>query len=131
MESLKAFLEDICDTLPVDKSRVYLTGLSMGGTGTFMFAMANPEKFAAIAPVCGTGIVWYGEALENVPVRMYHGDLDETVPITESINMLTRINKRGGNAELKICYGVAHNAWDYAYAGDELVNWFLSHKKSF
>ena len=130
MESLKAFLEDICETLPVDKNMVYLTGLSMGGTGTFMFAMANPEKFAAIAPICGSGIVWYAGALQNVPVYMYHGDCDDVVPISESITMLSEINKRGGNAQLKICYGVYHNAWDYAYEGDELTNWLLSHKKS-
>ena len=128
-ESLLAFLDFICETLPVDKSRVYLTGLSMGGTGTFMLAMAAPERFAAIAPVCGSGIYWFGEALSDVPVLMYHGDLDETVPIEESVEMLRAIHKRGGNAELRICYGVKHNAWERAYSGDELVNWLLSHKK--
>lgn len=128
-ESLLAFLDHICETLPVDLSRVYLTGLSMGGTGTFMLAMAAPERFAAIAPVCGSGIYWFGEALSDVPVLMYHGDLDETVPIEESVEMLRAIHKRGGNAELRICYGVKHNAWERAYSGDELVNWLLSHKK--
>ncbi len=129
-ESLLAFLDDICRTLPVDKDRIYLTGLSMGGTGTFMLAMAVPEKFAAIAPVCGSGIYWYGGALVNMPVYMFHGDCDDVVPIQESISMLNSINKRGGNAKLQICYGVGHNAWDTAYSGDELVNWLLSHKKS-
>ena len=57
-------------------------------------------------------------------------DCDDVVPISESITMLSEINKRGGNAQLKICYGVYHNAWDYAYEGDELTNWLLSHKKS-
>jgi dipeptidyl aminopeptidase/acylaminoacyl peptidase len=60
---------------------------------------------------------------------VYHGDCDTTVPITESINMLTAVNKRGGNAQIKVLYGVAHNAWDEAYAGDELYNWLLSHKR--
>jgi len=129
-ESLLAFLDDICATLPVDPDRVYLTGLSMGGTGTWMLAMADPKRFAAIAPVCGSGIYWYGGALVDVPVYMYHGDCDEVVPIQESFSMLTSINKRGGNAQLKICYGVGHNAWDTAYAGDELVNWLLSHKRN-
>ena len=128
-ESLIAFLDYICDTLPVDLNRVYLTGLSMGGTGTFMLAMAAPERFAAIAPVCGSGIYWYGEVFVDIPVYMYHGDCDDIVPIQESISMLNSINKRGGNAKLKICYGVGHNAWDIAYAGDELAEWLLSHKK--
>ena len=128
-ESLLAFLDYICETLPVDLDRVYLTGLSMGGTGTWMLGMAAPERFAAMAPICGSGIYWFGEALADVPVMMYHGDLDEVVPIEESVEMLRAIHKRGGKAELKICYGVKHGAWEIAYAGDELVNWLLSHKK--
>ena len=127
--SLLAFLDFICETLPIDTQRVYLTGLSMGGTGTFMLAMAAPERFAAIAPVCGSGICWFGEALKNIPVRMYHGDLDEIVPINESITMLRAIHKNGGKAELRICYGVKHGAWEVAYSGDELSEWLLSHKK--
>lgn len=129
-ESLLAFLEYVCQELPIDRDRIYLTGLSMGGTGTFMLTMAAPEIFAAIAPVCGSGIIWYAEKLRNVPVYMYHGDLDDTVPIQESVTMLTKIHERGGHAQLKICYGYKHNSWDVAYAGDELVEWLLSHKKS-
>ena len=128
-ESLLAFLDFICETLPIDQSKIYLTGLSMGGTGTFMLAMASPERFAAIAPVCGSGICWYAGALKNIPVFMYHGDCDDVVPIQESMTMLSRIHQRGGNAQLHICYGVGHNAWDVAYAGDELVNKLLSCKK--
>ena len=128
-ESLIAFIDYICDTLPIDRTRVYLTGLSMGGTGTYMLAMAAPEKFAAIAPVCGSGIYWFGEALRDIPVMMYHGDLDDIVPIEESVTMLRAIHKRGGNAQLKILYGVTHRAWEAAYAGDELQNWLLSHRK--
>lgn len=128
-ESLLAFLDDMCASLPVDMDRIYLTGLSMGGTGTFMLAMAAPERFAAIAPVCGSGIVWYAEVLKDLPVYMYHGDCDDTVPIQESVTMLTKIHQHGGKAQLKICYGIVHNAWDIAYAGDELVNLLLSHTK--
>ena len=130
IESLGAFLDYICDELPIDRDRIYLTGLSMGGTGTWMFAMAQPERFAAIAPICGSGICWNSEIIKHIPVMMYHGDQDETVPIYESITMLKAINKNGGTAELKICYGVGHNAWDIAYEGDELSNWLLSHKKT-
>ena len=128
-ESLLAFLDHLCDSLPVDRERVYLTGLSMGGTGTWMLAMADPDRFAAIAPVCGSGIYWYGGALVKLPVYMYHGDCDEIVPIYESVSMLKSINKRGGDAKLEICYGVGHNAWDVAYAGDKLTEWLLCHKK--
>lgn len=128
-ESLLAFIDFICEKYPVDLDRVYLTGLSMGGTGTWMLAMADPTRFAAIAPICGSGIIWNGGCLKDIPIMVYHGDCDTTVPIMESINMLTAVNKRGGNAQIKVLYGVAHNAWDEAYAGDELYNWLLSHKR--
>jgi predicted peptidase len=127
-ESLLAFLDDICQTLPVDPDRVYLTGLSMGGTGTWMLAMADSERFAAIAPICGSGIYWYGEALVKTPVMVYHGDCDDIVPIYDSVEMVKSVNRRGGNAQIKILYGVGHNAWEEAYRGDELYTWLLSHK---
>jgi predicted peptidase len=127
-ESVLAFLDHICNTLPIDMDRVYLTGLSMGGTGTWMLAMAAPERFAAIAPICGSGIYWFGEALVNTPIMVYHGDCDDVVPLENSIEMVRSVNKRGGNAEIKVLKGVWHNAWDAAYEGDELYTWLLSHK---
>ena len=124
-ESLLAFLDYILDTLPIDRNRVYLTGFSMGGTGTWMLAMAAPNKFAAIAPICGSGIYWNVGIIKHIPVFMYHGDCDGIVPINESINMLSRVNGNGGNAQLKICYGVMHNAWDYAYTDETLIDWMM------
>ena len=126
-ESLLAFLDFICETLPVDRERVYLTGLSMGGTGAWMLAMAAPERFAALAPICGSGICWYGEVLTKIPIMVYHGDCDDIIPIQNSIEMVKAVNKRGGNAQIKILCGVGHNAWDVAYEGDELYTWLLSH----
>ncbi len=128
-ESLIAFLDYICEELPIDSNRVYLTGLSMGGTGTWMLAMADSERYAAIAPICGSGICWNAEMVKDIPILIYHGDCDDVVPISESITMLNAVNKRGGNAQLKILYGVGHDAWETAYSGDELMNWLLSHKK--
>ena len=128
-ESLLAFLDEICKTLPVDLNRVYLTGASMGGTGTWMLAMAAPERFAAIMPVCGTGIYWFGEALIDVPVYAVHGDKDDIVLVEESINMVESVNRRGGNAKLKIIEGCDHAAWLHAYTSDELLSWLLSHKR--
>ena len=128
-ESLFAFIDDICRELAVDEKRIYLTGLSMGGTGTWMLAMADPDRFAAIAPICGSGIYWHGTVLAKMPIFMYHGDCDKVIPISESVTMMRNINLSGGNAKLKICYGIEHNAWDIAYSDTELENWFLSHRK--
>ena len=129
-ESLLAFLDHICESLPVDQDRVYLTGLSMGGTGTWMLAMADSERFAAIAPICGSGIYWYGGALTQTPIMIYHGDCDDIVPIENSIEMLRSVNKRGGNAQIKVLHGVGHDAWSAAYGGEELQEWLLSHRLS-
>ena len=128
-ESLLAFLDDICEKLPIDMERVYLTGLSMGGTGTWMLAMAAPERFAAIAPICGSGICWYGGALKEIPIMVYHGDCDDIVPIENSIEMVRAVNSRGGNATMRILHGVKHAAWNIAYQGTELYTWLLSHKR--
>ena len=127
-ESLLAFLDYLCETLPIDTDRIYLTGLSMGGTGTWMLAMAAHDRFAAIAPVCGSGIAWYGGILAKTPIMVYHGDCDEAVSIHNSIEMIKSVNRCGGNAQIKILYGVGHDSWKTAYAGDELYKWFLSHK---
>jgi predicted peptidase len=127
-ESLSAFLDFILETYPVERRRVYLTGLSMGGTGTWMFAMARPNSFAAIMPVCGSGIYWNVANLLKTPIYMVHGDCDTCVPISNSVEMLTSINSRGGNAKLKICYGVGHDAWNYAYTDDSLLEWMLSQR---
>lgn len=127
-ESLLAFLDYICETLPVDRERIYLTGLSMGGTGTWMLAMADPERFAAIAPVCGTGIYWYGCRLTKLPIYMFHGDCDDIVPVGESVSMLNAVNKNGGMAKLEIVNGGGHDIYCDVFT-DKLVEWFLSHKR--
>lgn len=126
-ESLLAFLDWLCETLPVDRKRIYLTGLSMGGTGTWMLAMADPKRFAAIAPICGSGICWYAGSLKDVPIYMFHGDCDKVIPISESVAMLRCVNLSGGKAKLEILNGVEHNAWDYAYSDSKLEEWLLSH----
>ena len=125
IESLNRFLDDAIRDLPVDEKRITLTGLSMGGTGTWLWALSDPERFAAVAPVCGTGVYWYGGQLVNKPVWAFHGDLDEVVPPGESLSMVSSINKRGGKAKLTLFHGVGHGAWVGAYAGDTLLNWLL------
>ena len=125
IESLNGFLDFLISDNSVDTSRIYLTGLSMGGTGTWLWSLANPERFAAIAPVCGTGVAWYGERLVNKPVWAFHGDIDTVVPTACSLEMVTGINKHGGNAKLTLLPGVGHNAWDAAYEGNMLMDWML------
>ena len=129
-ESLLAFLDYICETLPVDKDRVYLTGLSMGGTGTWMLAMADPDRFAALVPICGTGIYWNAYCLTKIPIYAYHGAKDELVLPYESINMVNRINRHGGNAQIRILPDAGHGGWGVAYSSDELLEWMLAQKRT-
>ena len=128
-ESLLHFIDYICDTYPIDRDRVILTGLSMGGTGTWMLAMADPDRFACIVPVCGTGIVWNAKRLANLPIRIYHGDDDPIVPFEESVSMLRELTRAGADVRLTICYGAGHNAWEVAYQDDALIDWMMAQKR--
>lgn len=129
VESLLAFLDDVCEKLPVDRDRVILTGLSMGGNGTWLVGMAAPEKFCCLVPVCGWGIPFYAGRVANLPIWMFHGDCDTTVPIEGSMDMLRAVNSRGGNARLTVCYGVGHHSWEQAYTDEELLAWILAQRR--
>ena len=128
-ESLLRFLDYICDAYPVDRDRVILTGLSMGGTGTWMLAMADPDRFSCIVPVCGSGIVWNAKRLASLPIRIYHGDDDPIVPFEESVVMLRELTRAGADVKLTICYGAGHNAWEVAYQDPDLIDWMLAQKR--
>ena len=125
VESLNRFLDFVISEYAVDTDRISLTGLSMGGTGTWHWSLGNPERFAAVAPVCGTGVYWYGEKLVNKPVWAFHGDVDDIVPPEESLQMVKSINKRGGHAKLTLFHNVGHDAWVGAYKGRELLDWMM------
>jgi predicted peptidase len=106
-----------------DPNRIYLTGLSMGGYGTFSLAAHHPSKFAVAVPVCG-GVVWpkdmahgdpYTETAVKIgktPVWMFHGEADPAVPVTESQKMNAALKAAGGNVRYTEYPGVGHNSWD-------------------
>ncbi len=116
---------------PVDQERVYLTGMSMGGYGCWQFAGAYPERFAAIAPVCGGGNLKDAKKLKNLPHWVFHGALDKPVPIEESEKMIRAIRAEGNQ---KIEYSRFEN-WGHGevhvvFGKKELYDWFLQYKKS-
>jgi len=126
IESLNALLDMALEKYSVDPARVYLTGLSMGGTGTWMWSLANPERFAAVVPICGTGVYWYGGQLAKKSVWVFHGEADPVVPVVESINMVQSIRKHGGEPKLTLYPGVGHDSWSRAYADPALMEWMLA-----
>lgn len=128
-ERLMAVLDEVVATYSTDTNRIYCTGLSMGGYGTFALAAAYPWRFAAIAPVCGGGFPLTAQKLKNIPVWAFHGDQDPVVPPSESKKMVDAINFFGGQAKLTLYPGVGHNAWEPAYSDPELYHWLLQHKK--
>ena len=126
---LLEFIDYTSNLYFIDKSRVYLSGVSMGGYTAWTTAMIKPELFAALVVVCGGGMYWNADKLREIPIWAFHGALDNTVYVTESINMVRAVNNAGGNAKLTIYPDVAHNSWEKAFATDELYTWLLSHKR--
>ena len=128
VESLKVFMDRIIEKYSADKNRVYLTGLSMGGFGTWYTANAYPDMFAAIAPCCGGGLPWNAGVL-NMPVWAFHGVEDPTVSVTQSDEMVAQLKKSGAEVKYTRLEGVGHNVWEYAY-NKELFDWLLSKKRT-
>ena len=113
----------------VDKERVYLTGLSQGGFGTWATAAEYPKKFAAVAPVCGGGKAEWAKKYGKLPIWNFHGDKDGAVPVIRSRMMVEAIKKAGGKVKYTEYPGVGHNSWNQAYDDPKLYQWFLSHKR--
>ena len=122
-------LDEVVNQNAVDKHRIYLTGLSMGGFGTWDWACAYPGRFAAIAPVCGGGDVMFADELKYIPVWAFHGQDDPVVPVKRTTEMVEAVNKNGRNAKMTIYPGIGHDSWKKAYADDELYKWLLEHTR--
>lgn len=145
-----ACLERACAEVRIDRARVYLTGLSQGGAGTWMIAARHPATFAAIAPVCGflhdpdgpvSGMVNVSSdadrsdvasrlAAAGVPVWAFHGERDDVVLPEQSRLLISAMEASGGSTRASYFPGANHNAWDPAYRdnGAALAGWFLSHR---
>jgi len=129
IEVLINLLDDIVARYEVDTTRIYLTGLSMGGYGTWALAWMYPQRFAAIAPICG-GYPFMAERLQNVPVWAFHGAKDNLVPVKESEEMVQAIKAAGGDAKLTVYPDAGHDSWTATYNNQELYDWLLQHRKS-
>ena len=127
VESILRFIDQLKESYDIDEDRIYLTGLSMGGYGTWYTAMAAPDRFAAIAPVCGGGMAWNADML-SMPVWAFHGAQDTAVYPDESQKMVDRINILGGNAKLTIYPECEHDSWTKTYSNPDVFKWLLEHK---
>jgi predicted peptidase len=124
---LKTMIDCIKSKYNVDASRIYLTGISMGGFGTWYMAERYPEEFAAIAPICGGGDPKFAKDL-NMAIWVFHGAKDNAVPIQRSQEMVDAVKAAGGDVKFTIYPELGHDCWNAAYENEELYKWFLSHK---
>lgn len=123
-------LDDVISRYPVDKDRIYCTGLSLGGGGTWRLACEYPDRFAAIAPVCGWGDPEKACQLKKVPVWTFHGAKDKIAPVKLSEEMVRALKDCGGDAQLTIYPEAGHDSWTQTYDNQELYNWFLTHRRT-
>lgn len=137
-ETVLALLDHIIAKHKVDTHRVYLTGLSMGGYGTWSLGVQHPERFAAIAPICGGGepvrVMLAGKtksaALKSLGVWAFHGAKDSVVKLEESERMVGALKKAGvKEVELTVYPEADHDSWTETYKNPKLYEWFLQHER--
>jgi len=129
IEILDALLHEVVSRYRIDEDRIYLTGLSMGGFGTWSLAVAFPNRFAAIAPVCGGGNPWEARRIAHLPVWVFHGAKDRLVPIAKSEEMVAALEKAGANVSFTVYPEAGHDAWTETYENPALYEWFLKHER--
>ncbi len=131
-QSLSLLLDEVETDYHVDPDRIYVTGLSMGGFGTFALAAHSPERFAAIAPICGGGdrtVIPYRIGTK-VPAWIFHGAKDRVVPLNRSVELFEALESRSAEVKLTVYPDAGHDSWSATYSNPKLYDWLLSHSKS-
>jgi predicted peptidase len=127
-KQLKQLVEHVTKSYKIDQSRMYCTGLSMGGYGTWSMVAEYPKLFAAAIPICGGGNPRLAGRMTRTPIWAFHGDADRVVAAKRSRVMVDAIKKAGGSAvKLTLYPGVNHNSWSRTYGNPKVYQWLLSH----
>jgi predicted peptidase len=129
-EHVIGLIEHIRQRFSVDRDRVYLTGYSMGGFGTWQTACHNPDRFAAIAPLAGGGDESQAERLVNMPIWAFHGMKDKSVPFESSEKIVEAVKKCGGHVEFTAYPDEGHGICDVTYQNPRLYEWLLAQRRS-
>ncbi|AMV23529.1 Endo-1,4-beta-xylanase Z precursor [Gemmata sp. SH-PL17] len=124
-----AMLDAVQKEYKTDPKQQILSGLSMGGYGTWSIATAHPDRWAAIVPVCGGGNPKEADKIKSIPCWCFHGDADTAVKVERSREMIDALKKAGAEPKYTEYPKVGHNSWDMAYGTDELYKWLLGQKK--
>jgi predicted peptidase len=126
---LTALLDDVIAKYKVDQDRICVTGLSMGGFGTWALAAYSPNRFAAIVPICGGGEPFWAKRLAHLPVWVFHGAKDPGVPLRRSQEMVDALKKAGGNVKFTVYPEAGHDAWTATYDNPKVYEWLLQQKR--
>ncbi len=124
---LKALIDRVAAKYSVDTKKISLTGLSMGGFGTWEMALTYPDYFSCFAPVCGGGMAWRCDALKGKSIWAFHGNDDPTVAFSNSVEMVDKARAFGADVKFTIFDKVGHNSWESAYLDTKVVDWLLAH----
>ena len=128
-EELAMLLRQYLGAMPVDTGRIYMTGLSMGGYGTWEFARRYPNALAAIAPICGgTSANALIGGIGHLPVWAFHGEKDPVVSLSETAGAVARLNDLGAKVKYTVYPGVEHDSWTATYENPELYRWLFSQR---
>lgn len=125
-----AVLRARIEALPVDRDRVYVTGVSMGGFGTWDAIQREPELFAAAIPICGGGDVAMAPKLRHLPVWVFHGEKDTIIPASRSRDMVAALQAAGGNVQYREYPGMPHNVWTKTYDDFEVLKWLFTQRRN-
>jgi predicted peptidase len=128
-ELVVGLIEHISSSLPVDRNRVYLTGYSMGGNGTWAVASYDPSRFAAIAPLCGRGNVSQAERLAKMPIWAFHGAKDQVIPLRASEAMVDAVRKSGGHVKFTVYPDAGHGICEETYQNPQLYELLLAQRR--
>ncbi|MHC9044092.1 carboxylesterase family protein [Microbacterium saperdae] len=129
LSTLSVLLDEVVAAHRIDPARISLTGLSMGGFGTWSMAVRYPDRFAAIAPICGGLWLQSAAPLQGVPVWAFHGDADDVVPISATEQIVTELRSLGTDVRFTRYAGVGHDSWTETYENPEFYDWLLSHRR--
>lgn len=129
LEKLDFLFDQIIKNYRVDDRRVYLTGMSMGGQGTWFWATSHPGRFGAIAPVCGRSFPEKAALIKHLPVWVFHGALDPVVPLKESVKMVEALRAAGSDVKFTVYPDLTHDSWSVTYANPALYDWLLSYHR--
>jgi predicted peptidase len=127
--SLAGLLDELVEKHKVDADRIYVTGLSMGGFGTWALAAHQPRRLAAIAPICGGGEPFMTRLYPHLPTWVFHGDQDRVVPLERSQQMVDALERVGGEVKFTVYPEVGHDSWTQTYADPQFYQWLLEQRR--